>query len=274
MALTPILLLALVQGLTEFLPVSSSGHLALMPHLTGAADQGVVIDVALHFGTLLAVLVYFRTDSLRLLQGGLQILRHPVTALRGEIPEANFTRDIALASLPVLLVGAALVMTDTVAALRNPTVIGWASILFAVPLYLADRYGAADTTLPSRARGLGLRHALILGAMQMLALIPGASRSGVTITTARALGYARAEAARLSMLMAIPVIAAFALLGLVDLISTGDLQGLTHAGLAASASALVAFASIHIFLEMTRRVSLLPFVLYRIGLGALLLISF
>ena len=199
-----LLLLAAIQGITEFIPVSSSGHLVLAHEISGASGASLasgavaqpMLDVALHFGTLLAVMIYFRRDVARLAQGGLDVLRHK-KARRAKPPSPS-----TIATLPVLLAAALLMGLGAIDALRRAETVAWASIIFAVPLYVADRFGSNAKTLEHMA----VKPAFILGLAQMLALIPGASRAGVTLMAARGLGFSREAAARYSMLMAMPVI--------------------------------------------------------------------
>ena len=265
MAFDQLLILAAIQGITEFIPVSSSGHLVLAHALSGAEDgetlSRAVLDVALHLGTLLAVMVYFRRDVGELALGALDVLRHK----KG--PARDAALNMTIATVPVLLAAVVLLSLGLLEALRSPAVVAWASIIFAIPLYLADRYGATDKT----AAHMTPRPAVLLGLAQMLALIPGASRAGVTIMAGRALGFSREAAARYSMAMAMPVILAFALFGLGELIAENNMAGLGTALIGAALAALFAFATIDGFLRMTRRLSLLPFVLYRIGLGLAIL---
>jgi undecaprenyl-diphosphatase len=259
-------LFAAIQGITEFIPVSSSGHLVLAHAWGGTKEDdalsAAVLDVALHVGTLLAVMVYFRRDVARLAIGAWDVPRVKKTAPR---QEALF---MVYATVPVLLAAALLLGLGLIDALRRPEIVAWASILFAVPLYLADRYGASGKAVSDMAA----RPALLMGLAQMLALIPGASRAGVTIMAGRALGFSREAAARYSMLMAMPVILAFALFGLIDLWAAGNFAALGTALLGALLAAIFAFASIDIFLKLTRRLSLLPFVIYRIALGGVILL--
>ena len=271
MGLDHLLLLAAIQGITEFIPVSSSGHLQLVHGMTAYPDHGLVIDVALHTGTLLAVMAYFRRDVGPMLVGARDIIRRQPSAA------AHLVQVLVIASLPVLLAGAVLVPLDATDALREPEIVAWASIIFAIPLWLADRRQASQSSditagEESDPQSISPRHALIIGLAQMLALIPGASRAGVTITAGLFLGFDRTQAARFSMLLAMPVIAAFALVGLVDLVQAGALQALGTALVAALLTGLFAFATIHAFLKMTRMMGLLPFVIYRIGLGIGLLV--
>ena len=265
MSMTQIFLLAIIQGVTEFLPVSSSGHLNLLHGLTDLPDQGIIIDVAVHAGTLLAVMIYFRHDVLRLLHGGIEILSPQSTEKPSENKFAAI--QIIIATLPILPVGALLVLTGWIDLLRDPKVVAWATIIFALPLFLADHFRQSNISVAAT----GWRGAAIIGCAQIFALIPGASRAGVTITAARTLGCTRQDAARFSMLLSIPVIVIFAGLGLMDLLVAGDLTLMGNAALAAVLAAATALVSIHLFMKMTAKLSLLPFVLYRLVLGASLL---
>ena len=271
MGLDHLLLLAAIQGITEFIPVSSSGHLQLVHGLTAFPDHGLVIDVALHAGTLLAVMAYFHRDVGLMFVGARDIIRRQPSAA------AHLVRVLVIASLPVLLAGAALVVLGVTEALRKPEIVAWASIIFAIPLWLADRrQGTLSPDIKTDAGGdpqsISPRRALIIGLAQMLALIPGASRAGVTIMAGLFLGFDRTQAARFSMLLAMPVIGAFALVGLVDLVRAGALEAVGTALVAGLLAAMFAFATIHVFLKMTRKFGLLPFVIYRIGLGIGLLV--
>ena len=271
MGLDHLLLLAAIQGITEFIPVSSSGHLQLVHGLTAFPDHGLAVDVGLHAGTLLAVMAYFFRDVGLMLAGARDIVRRQPSA------PAHLVQVLVIASLPVLLAGATLVVLGVTDALRKPEIVAWASIVFAIPLWLADRRQATRSS-DIEANELGdvqtisLRNALIIGFAQTLALIPGASRAGVTIMAGLYLGFERTLAARFSMLLAIPVIGAFALIGLVDLVQAGAFEALGTALIAGLLAALFAFATIHVFLKMMRKIGLLPFVIYRIGLGIGLLV--
>ena len=179
----------------------------------------------------------------------------------------DFATLLLLASLPVLLAGAVLMLTGAIDRLRHLEVVAWASIIFAVPLWLADKKGAAnkDMTALKRASGIAGGRRANAGADT------GASRAGVTIMAARALGFDRQAAARFSMLLSMPVIAAFTLAGLAELVSDDNPGSLADAGLGALLAAVFAFATIHLFLRMTARFSLTPFIIYRIALGIVLL---
>lgn len=261
MPLTHLMALAVIQGLTEFLPVSSSGHLALYPLLTGFADQGQEMDVAVHVGSLLAVVLYFRADVAALIRGGLGIVRG-----RGGA-DARLLLMLAVATLPVMAAGLAVKLAGVENALRDIGAIGWATLIGGVILWWADARGAETR----RAADWSFVHALAMGVAQVFALAPGASRSGVTMTMARALGYRRTDAARLSLLMSIPTIIAAGALIALEIAESGD----AALGADAALAALLAFASAYLALagmmRMFRSWTMAPFALYRLALGAALL---
>lgn len=261
MPLEQIIVLAIVQGITEFLPISSSGHLILIPALSGWPDQGLVTDVMVHVGSLFAIIVYFWRDVLRLFKGSWDLVRFNITK------EAKLVLLIGLATIPAIIVGVAFKMTGFLDQVRGIKIVAWNAIIFGIFLYLADRYG-------HRIRKMGditLAPALIIGLSQALALVPGTSRSGITITAARALGFERAEAARFSFLLGIPAIAGAGLLTILDLHEQG-LSVPPDALLAAGLTFFSAIASIAFLMAVVRRMSFLPFVLYRLALGAFLLV--
>jgi len=257
-----LLLIALIQGITEFLPVSSSGHLILLPSLTGLADQGQIIDVAAHVGTLIAVMLYFRSDVQLALGGTFRLLRGKV-----DTQGAFLALCLLIATIPVILFGLFLKLTGLSDAMRGITVIGWTMIIFGVFLYWADQKGPIEKT----AENWTLKHALNMGLWQALALIPGTSRSGITITAGRMLGYTRTDAARLSMLMSIPtIIASAALLGL-DVIGTADASDLRDIGIVVAMSFAAALLALTLMMRLLKAVSYTPYVIYRIALGLVLL---
>ena len=261
MPLLHLILVALIQGVTEFLPVSSSGHLVLVPLVTGYADQGLAVDVAVHIGTLVAVIAYFRAEVALALHGLVDLLARRAT------PGARLAFGLVVATIPVVLLGLALQVTGLDEAMRSVAVIGWAMLVFGIVLWWADRF-------PERRDDAdwGLRDALMMGLWQAVALIPGTSRSGITITGARILGYAREPAARLSMLMSIPtIIAAGSLLGLEALTTTHDPDFWRDLGLAAVLSGVSAFVALALMMRLLRAVSFTPYVIYRIVLGLVLL---
>jgi len=252
--------LALVQGVTEFLPISSSAHLILVPVLTGWPDQGLALDVAMHIGTLLAVCLYFRRDVLAMVSGAIDAARG-----RGG-PAARLALQVAAATVPVVVAG--FLLKDRIEAeWRSPALIMVTTIVFGILLWVADR--RSDRASGSVAM-LSWRDAIVIGLAQALALVPGVSRSGITMTVALLLGQRRPEAARFSLLLSIPTTAAAGALGALDLIGSGDAalrQEALIAGVLAFLSALLAIAGLMAWL---RRANFTPFVVYRLLLGALL----
>lgn len=262
MPLYHLILLAVIQGVTEFLPVSSSGHLVLLPGLTGLEDQGQVIDVAAHLGTLLAVVLFFWAD-VRVALGGLGDLARGRRDTRG----AFLALALIVATIPVVIAGLILKVTGLADAMRSVAVIGWAMLIFGLVLYWADRTGAAT----KRDTDWTMRDAIVLGLWQVLALIPGTSRSGITITGARALGYDRHGAAKLAMLMSIPtIIASGTLLGL-DVVRTANLAAARDGAIVAAFSFVAALLALSLMMRLLRSVSFTPYVIYRVILGLILL---
>ena len=250
-------LLALVQGITEFLPISSSAHLILPSALLGWPDQGIVFDVAVHLGSLLAVLFYFRAELADLGRGSVRALGS------GKMNEqAWLVLYLGVATLPVVVAGA--LLKDWVAGeLRAVPVIAASTIGFGLLLGLADRReGAARIRLST---------ALWVGAAQVLAIIPGTSRSGITMTAGRFCGLGREESARFSFLLAIPAILGASLLASLEVIRGRIPVEIPTLLLGVTVSALTAYATIRIFLGLVQRVGFMPFVIYRCALGAVLL---
>lgn len=261
MPLEQLILLAIIQGLTEFLPISSSAHLILLPELTGMEDQGPLIDVAVHVGSLFAVVLYFHRDVGSLFAG----VGHTVRRRRTE--ESRLLWALILASLPTLAVGGILYFTGAVESLRSAEVIGWATLIFGLILYESDRIGMRFKNLSD----LTIYGALIIGLFQVLSLIPGTSRAGITVTAGRFLGYERSEAARFSMLLSLPTIGVFGVLAALELWRTGEAILQTSALMAAALSFVSAYGAIWFFMTLVNRIGLLPFTLYRVVLGAGLL---
>jgi undecaprenyl-diphosphatase len=263
MSLLALVLLALIQGVTEFLPISSSGHLALFPILTGETDQGLLIDVSLHIGTLAAVMVYFRAETGDALRGAGHLLIG-----RWGTAESRLALLLAIATIPVVIAGGILSLLGLTQAMRTTEVIAWASIVFGIALYLADMRGAQVKT----AKDWGWRDAVAMGLAQAVALIPGTSRSGITMTAARALGYTRVEAARLALLMSIPTIFASGILATKDLVDAGDQSLGLDAAIGAGLSFVAALLALSLMMRMLVTWSMTPFVIYRVALGVGLLI--
>ncbi len=256
--------LALIQGLTEFLPVSSSAHLALVPLLTDWPDQGLAFDCVVHLGTLTAVLVYFRAEVGRMIAG-----LGRIAAARSLDADADgrLAWFIGLATIPVGLAGLAL--KDIVEHdLRSIAVIGAASVGFGLLLWWADARGARRKT----DGDWSLRDAMIVGLAQAVALIPGTSRSGITMTAALMLGYRREAAARFSFLLSIPVIVLAGGLKVKDwLEQPAQAAGAEALLIGYLLSAVSAWLCIHYFLKYIEKSGMGPFVAYRVALGAALL---
>jgi len=263
MPLFYLLLIAALQGLTEFLPVSSSAHLILLPRLTGMPDQGQVIDVAVHIGTLFAVAVYFWSD----LKIGLAGIPRMLTG-RIDTPGARLAFLLMIATLPAVAFGVVLKLTGLIDMMRSITVIGWTMILFGILLYIMDQRGGTDKT----DADWNLRDAIIMGLWQAVALIPGTSRSGITITAARQLGYNRRDGAKLSMLMSVPIIFASGVLLGADVFRTADINTARDGAIAAGFSFFAALLALTLMMRLLRSVSFTPYVIYRIALGVVLLV--
>jgi len=256
-----LLVLALVQGLTEFLPISSSAHLILVPVLTDWPDQGLAFDVAVHLGTLIAVVGYFRARVGRVIVAG---ARAPFSATPDT--DGRMAWLLVLATIPAGLVG--LLLKEFVESqLRGMAVIGAASIGFGLLLWWADRRGPARRDEDS----LDWRDALVIGGFQALALIPGTSRSGITMTAARLLGLERTAAARFSFLLSIPVIVLSGLLLVADLVTRQAPVAWAALAAATALAAVSAWLCIHLFLRYIERLGMAPFVMYRVALGVVLL---
>jgi undecaprenyl-diphosphatase len=253
LTLIQLAVLALVQGITEFLPISSSAHLILVPALTDWPDQGLMIDVAVHAGSLLAVVVYFAGDLWRIVRG---------LGAHGDANTASFAGMLIAATIPVGIAGYA-VHEIGQEHLRDPEIIAWATIVFGIVLYVADRVGMTLHRLEHMRWG----PAMLIGLAQVLALIPGTSRSGITMTAARLLGFERDASARFSMLLSIPVIAAAAALAGLDLYKAGDAQLTYQALVAGGLAAVSAYVAICALMAWLKRSSFTPFVIYRLVLG-------
>ncbi len=262
MSLLHLFLVAVIQGITEFLPVSSSGHLILLPNLTGLDDQGQAIDVAVHVGTLFAVLLYFRQDTLKILRGLPKVLRGRI-----EDQDSWLVLCLGIATIPVVVAGLVLKVTGLDEAMRSIAVIGWTMIIFGIVLYWADTRGKQERV----AGTWSLKHAAIMGLWQVLALVPGTSRSGITITGARQLGYKREDAARLAMLMSIPTILASGTLLGIEVAATADAAAARDGLIAAIFAFLAAMAALWGMMTLLKRISFTPYVIYRVVLGVILL---
>lgn len=252
--------LSLVQGVTEFLPVSSSAHLILVPSLLGWPDQGLAFDVAVHMGTLVAVLFFFRRDLCAV--GGLLFAKRSAQASH---EAAHITGMVMIASVPVFAVAVAIEdLIETV--LRHPQVIASTTAVFGVLLWSADRFGRRHRALET----MRWSDALCIGLAQALALVPGVSRAGITITAALALGLDRQSAVKFSFMLAIPVIFAAGVFKGVGLVLAPVPVAWNILALGTVLSALSAYAVLVVFLRVIERTGMLVFVIYRLVLAAFL----
>ena len=260
---------AFIQGITEFLPVSSTGHLglgwatleALGFSVPSPADQQL-IDIALHVGTLFAVIGYFFGPILQVLGGGIALF---MPRKERQDPRTPVFIRLVIASLPALLVG--LLVSDFREAYKNDlALIAATTILFGILLWVADRFFWST----NKVRHMSLLGALFVGFFQCLALIPGVSRSGITITAGRFLGLEREEATRFSMLLSIPLILGAGAFGAWELYTSGVRLLTTQAVIAAVLAFLAALGAIHVLMELSRRATFVPFVIYRLCLGLLI----
>ena len=254
-----IIVLAIVQGITEFLPISSSGHLALIPALTGWPDQGQVTDVMVHIGSLFAVIVYFWRDVLKLIGGGLDLLRLRMN------DNSRMALYIIVATIPAVAFGLFLKKSGLGDELRSVEVIAWNAIIFGVLMYVADFIGKQTKIMED----MKMSPAVVIGFAQALALVPGTSRSGITMTAARFMGFSRPEAARFSFLLGIPAIAGAGAFVTLDAIESG-IEISNGAIMAAVLTFFAALAAIAFLMAFVKRSSFLIFTLYRIALGLLL----
>lgn len=261
MATWYVILLAVIQAITEFMPISSSGHLGLVGFFFGLPYQGLTFDLALHLGTLLAIVAYFRRD--------LVVIGRETLALRSLAAPSTNQRlgiGIVISTIPAALVGVSMPDAFT-ESLRAPVLIAINLVVFGVLLGLADWRGRRTRELTS----IGYRDALLIGAAQAFALIPGTSRSGVTMTMALALGLTREAAARYSFLMAVPITALACAHGAVSFARSDEALDGRALVLGIFVSAVAGVAVIHFLLAVLRRVGTAPFVVYRIALGLLVL---
>jgi undecaprenyl-diphosphatase len=264
MPLIHIIVLALVQGLTEFLPISSSAHLILVPVLSDWPDQGLAFDVAIHVGTLSAVMWYFRSEIIQMLRDWLSSCRQ-----RQQVGESRLAWAVIWGTVPVMIAG--LLFSDLVdTVLRSPLVIAWATIGFGLLLWLADIKGKRQRS----EHQLNWRDVVVIGVAQALALIPGTSRSGITMTAGLFMGLTRQATARFSFLLSIPTILMAGGYKGMQLINGAKPVDWIAIGIGVTLSALTAYLCIHLFLRLLERIGMFPFVLYRLLLGGVLLYFF
>ena len=247
-----IFILSLVQGITEFLPISSSSHLILVSKYINFENQGLSFDISLHIGSFLAVITYFRKDIINF------------------IKNKNLFYKIFISSIPVMLVGFFLVKYNLIDRLRNIQVIGWATIIFGILLFVSDKM-SLDKKIE---KNFSYSSAIIIGILQIASLIPGVSRSGIGITAARFLQFDRYDSAKISFLLSIPTLGAVSFFGLKNVISSGDINFSIISFISIFLSFIFSFITIKFFLKYIQKFSLAIFVIYRIVLGIILLTFF
>ena len=245
-----ILFLSIIQGVTEFLPVSSSAHLILLSKYFNFENQSITLDMSLHIGSLFAVVIYFRQDFFNFLENRKLFLK------------------IVVATFPVMLVGYLLVFLDLIEQLRNFKIIGWMTIIFGFVLYFADK---ADIN-KKIDKDLNLKSSILIGIFQVLSLIPGVSRSGITISAARMLKFKREDAVKISFLLSIPTLAAVSFFNIFDLYQMNNLKLSIENFYAIFLSFIFSFITIKYFLIYIKKFDLKLFVIYRIVLGVIVLI--
>ena len=264
MDLTQILILALVQGLTEFLPVSSSAHLILVPIVFEWPDQGLAFDVAVHVGSLSAVVIYFRLELMRMSKDWTQSVIE-----RQQVGESGLAWAVIVGTIPAGLAG--LAFNDYIEInLRSPLVIASATVIFGFLLWYASVKGQQNRS----EHNLRILDVIFIGLMQAIALIPGTSRSGITITAAMLVGLRSDAAARLSFLLSIPLILAGGSLKTLELINASTAVDWQAIILGTLLSGISAYLCIHYFLKLLAKVGMMPFIIYRMLLGGLLFYMF
>ena len=244
-----IIFLSLIQGVTEFLPISSSSHLIIFSNLTNYENQNLSIDVSLHIGSFLAVIIYFNKD------------------IKNLIKNKKFFFKIFIASIPVMLFGFFLVQTNLIEKLRSIEIIGWTTLLFAILLYISDKFELKNNI----DKNFNYKSAIFIGLFQILSLIPGVSRSGISITAARFLNFKRLDAAKISFLLSIPTLGAVSIFGLKNLITFEDFNLSALNLVSIFLSFVFSLITINYFLKYIKKFSLNIFVLYRVILGLALL---
>jgi undecaprenyl-diphosphatase len=260
MSIEQILVLALIQGITEYLPVSSSGHLILVPALTGWSDQGFLVDMVTNLGTLFATIIYFWRDVVAMFWGMIDIAKRRATF------NSALLTNVIIGTIPIIVAGIVLKLTHLDHYIRSPLLVAINSIVFGILLYAADAYGLFRRTV----RDMTWQTALIVGMSQMFSLSPGTSRSGVTMTAGRALGFVRPEAARFSFLLSIPANAAASIFVIGNALKSGEhLSG--QVILTGILTFFIGLGTITVLMRWVRSTSFLPFVIYRVILGGVLL---
>lgn len=246
-----ILILSVVQGITEFLPISSSSHLILVSKFFVFDNQNLSIDVSLHMGSFLAVLVYFKNDIFDF------------------VKNKELLFKIIISSFPVMIVGYLLIELNLINQLRNVETIGWMTIVFGIVLYISDKFKCSKKI----EKNFNYKSAIIIGVIQILSLVPGVSRSGITISAARILNFERVDSAKISFLLSIPTLAAVSFFGLNNLFMSGDFNFSIINIFSIFLSFFFSLITIKFFLKYVKKFSLNIFVIYRIILGVIILMA-
>lgn len=266
MTLLPLIILAIVQGITEFLPISSSGHLLLLHAFFDEAkdwETRLIIDVSLHLGTLAAVVIYFRASVKNMILGARALVHN-----KNDNPEGrSLFKNVIIASVPVYGVGYIIHQLEP-SWLLSIELVAWMTLIFGIVLWVADIKGPNHKTIAQMSK----KDALLIGLMQALALVPGVSRAGITMTTARFLGYTRTHSAEFSLLLAIIAIIGAGTLSSIDLIQSGDFSLWRAALIGAILAMITAWLAIAAMMKWLENASFAPFAIYRITLGGGLLI--
>ncbi len=244
-----IFILSLIQGITEFLPVSSSSHLILVSDYLNFNNQGLSIDVSLHIGSFIAVLSYFYRDIINFYEN-----------------KIIFTK-ILISSLPIMVVGFLMVELNLIEKIRNIEIIAWTTTIFGILLYLSDKF-KLEKNINS---DFNIKSALFIGIFQILSLIPGVSRSGIAITAARLLNFKRIDAAKISFLISIPILGAVSVFGLKNILFSDSISFSKINLISVFVSFIFSFITIKYFLEYIKKFNLNFFVYYRVLLGLILL---
>ena len=244
-----ILILSLVQGITEFLPISSSSHLIIIAENYNFKNQSLILDVSLHIGSFFAVLVYFRNEILDFVKNKELFLK------------------ILISSIPVMIVGYLLVETNLIEKLRDIKVIGWTTVIFGILLYISDKF-KLDKNIENN---FNLKSALFIGLFQILSLVPGVSRAGIAITAGRFLSFNRFDASKISFLLSIPTLGAVSIYGLSNIISSESFEISRLSLFAILFSFIFSFLTINYFLKYIKKFSMNIFVIYRLLIGLILL---
>ena len=261
MSFEHIILVAFIQGITEFLPISSSGHLVLIPNLTELPDQGRVFDVAVHFGSLCAVIIYLWHDLTKIILGFITF---------GSKSEKGLKLGIyaIIASLPLFFAGYFIQLMD-IEWLRSLEIIAWTTLIFGILLFLTDNFFLRVKNLEN----LNFPSVIFIGLVQVIAFLPGTSRAGIVITACRILGFERKDAARFSLLLSVPAILGASTLELIELINSNNSELSWHVLYASILSFILSICSIFLMMKWLSFASFTPFVIYRIFLGAILLLA-